>query len=75
MDGQLVTVLVNSADEAKTLSLEINGGYQAAQGHPTDETHKLEQVPTGDYVAGRQGQLPAKNGMNLVRDPALIDKK
>ncbi|HIT53384.1 MAG TPA: glycoside hydrolase family 30 protein [Candidatus Fimivicinus intestinavium] len=70
VDGQLVTVLVNSADEAKTLSLEVNGSYQAAQVHLTDETHNLEQVATEDYVTGNQVKLPAKSVMTLVMDPA-----
>lgn len=69
VDGKLVTVLVNSADEEQTLALEV-GGYQAAELHLTDAAHNLEQVPVERYVAGGQVKLPAKSVVTLIMNPA-----
>lgn len=67
VDGGLVTVLVNSADAEKTLTLNAPG-YQAAELHLTDSAHNLVQVPVETYVTGGQVKLPAKSVVTLVMD-------
>lgn len=72
VDGKLVTVVVNSAGEEKTLALNAKG-YQTAEIHLTDGTHNLEQVPIESYVSGGQAKLPAKSVMTLVMNPTSYE--
>lgn len=68
VNGSLVTVITNMADEEQSVSLNINKGFENTKLYLTDNTHDLEQVSETNYILNNQIHMPVKSVVTLIMD-------